>query len=510
MGFSFFKSKNRDKKKTDTPPLPGQRRERSSNPQVSIKLAEHFLRENKRDLAVDEYLNAAQAFLDKRQSQLAMAVYRNIITIDPERYGIYETLADLYRMSGFPGDGASVLLALAYQYQKAGHNTEVKRVLDAVLEFAPDNQILKRKVEAFFKADHLSGAAAPKPAPAGRMSAAAPSLKTDAALKQAPAVSPDIFAPPSVRTPAVTPETTALKPDAPVKQAPVPASDIFAPPSVRTPEGTSAPALKPDEPVKQAPVPASDIFAPPSVHTPEGTSAPALKPDEPVKQAPVPASDIFASGRPPAPVRTAASASVLKPDEAADRPFDLKAALADDLPVPPAETAAEAGFDLRSALEADFSTPADEAEQQIMADAAAESFFDLQSALEADPSLGFDYDSSADDFPGSDDGSLFSVLNVVKDIAVQDPRQDTPLFHFNLGIAYMQCADYEQAVDELLSALYGIPDKIGCYVRLAECSLNLQRRELACGFLREALDYPDIRPEQAQAVRQRLDEISAA
>ena len=73
----------------------------------------------------------------------------------------------------------------------------------------------------------------------------------------------------------------------------------------------------------------------------------------------------------------------------------------------------------------------------------------------------------------------------------------------------MQCGDYEQAVDELLSALYGIPDKIGCYVRLAECSLKLQRRELACGFLREALDSPDISPEQVLKVRRRLDELSA-
>ncbi|MBM4312035.1 MAG: hypothetical protein FJ119_13965, partial [Deltaproteobacteria bacterium] len=212
MGFSFFKSKNREKKKPVSVPMPGQRGERSSNPQVSIKLAEHFLREKKRDLAVDEYLNAAQAFLDKRQSQLAMAVYRNIITIDPERYGIYETLADLYRMSGFPGDGASVLLALAYQYQKAGHITEVKRVLDTVLEFAPDNQVLKRKVEAFFKADRRAGAAVPGAPAAGR--ASAPAQKPDADAEQAPVACPDIFAPPSVRASANAPEP-APEPQAP-------------------------------------------------------------------------------------------------------------------------------------------------------------------------------------------------------------------------------------------------------------------------------------------------------
>ena len=118
MVFPFFKSKDRNKQKTDPLLAAGLKGERSSNPQVSIKLAEHFLRENKRELAVEEYLHAAQAFLEKRQTQLAMAVYRNIITIDPDRYSVYETLADLYLKTGFPGDGASVLLALAHFIRK--------------------------------------------------------------------------------------------------------------------------------------------------------------------------------------------------------------------------------------------------------------------------------------------------------------------------------------------------------------------------------------------------------
>jgi hypothetical protein len=71
----------------------------------------------------------------------------------------------------------------------------------------------------------------------------------------------------------------------------------------------------------------------------------------------------------------------------------------------------------------------------------------------------------------------------------------------------MQCGEYEQAVDELLNALYGVPDRIGCYVRLAECSLHLHRRELASGFLREALACPGISPEKAENIQKRLDAI---
>ena len=491
MGFSFFKPKNRGKQKLSPEVAAGLNGERSSNPQVSIKLAEHFLREGKRELGVDEYLNAAELFLEKRQTQLAMAVYRNIITIDPERYSVYETLADLYLKGGFPGDGASVLLALAYQYKTAGCDSEVKRVLDSVLEFAPNNPVLKRKVQTFLAAEGKSGTAAPAKAPEPGPQAAAqkPSAPAPAETSVFKPVSPA-----AEKAPEPGPAAAAQKPSAPAEpEAPgEPARSFFDLQSALTtavsPEQKSVLA-QPKEPDHR-----------PEVSTPP--TAPA-EPDEP---------------------------------DAKTRPFfDLQSALATDVasgqksaPAHPNEPATKPDVSVQSskfARESDISarqsvapvSPVEAAAKPVVAaglesepDATAQSFFDLQAALATDASLGFDYDASLENMANTDqEGSPFSVLNVVKDIALHDPRQDTPLFHFNLGIAYMQCGDYEQAVDELLNALYGIPDKIGCYVRLAECSLKLQRRELACGFLREALDEADIDQDQAGDVRKRLEEISA-
>lgn len=466
MGFSFFRSKKREQKKADSAPNAAALRERSSNPQVSIKLAEHFLRENKRDLAVDEYLNAAQAFLDKRQSQLAMAVYRNIITIAPERYGVYETLADLYLMSGFPGDGASVLLALAYQYKTAGRDSEVKRVLDSVLEVAPDNPVLKRKVEAFFAAEGMPGAPASAKEPAG-----------------APA------APKSAE-----PEKQACAPEA---QLPGSGTGPTVPKAAFVEQKTAAPVNEPARAHGTSPAEPEPAAPEPRLFD-AGAGPEALKVDaaEHKSETTVPGQDISAAQK---------HASVPEPAQAAQSPSGEERA--GNLEAP-ATSDEESFFDLRSALAED---EPDEESRSFDTDAAARSFFDLQSALADDASLRFDHEPEDDELlAGGQESSLFSVLNVVRDIALQDPKQDTPQFHFNLGVAYMKCADYEQAVDELLSALYGIADKVGCYVRLAECSLKLQRRELACGFLREALDCPDIGPEQARAVRKRLDEIAAA
>jgi len=471
MGFSFFKSKNREKQKVNPEIAAGLNGERSSNPQVSIKLAEHFLRENKRELAVNEYMNAAQSFLEKRQAQLAMAVYRNIITIDPERYSVYETLADLYLKSGFPGDCASELLALAYQYKTAGCDSEVKRVLDSVLEFAPDNPVLKRKVEAFFAAEGGSDAGSQKPAASS--SRQAPVSK--AAAVPSPQESED------KPEPVVKTQAASLQVQEPALQ-PVP--DAPAKESVSRPEAEAKKPSKPDttdQPFfdlksalvmdaasEQPKEPASepDVFAKPA--------APA-KPDAALGQEGIPAEPL---SEPEIFAQPAASA---KPDAAPGQEGIPAEPLSDpEISAKPAEP-----------------------------DATARSFFDLQSALAMDASLGFNYDSSSENLLNAEqEGSLFSVLNVVKNIAEQDPRQDTPLFHFNLGIAYMECGDYEQAVDEFLSALYGTSDKIECYVRLAECSLKLQRRELACGFLREALDHPDISSEQDHSARKLLDEIS--
>jgi len=475
MGFSFFKSKSSEKQKVDPEIVAGLNGERSSNPQVSIKLAEHFLRENKRELAVDEYLNAAQSFLEKRQMQLAMAVYRNIITIDPERYSVYETLADLYLKSGFPGDCASVLLALAYQYKTAGCDSEVKRVLDSVLEVAPNNPVLKRKVQAFFAAEGCSEAPA-KPAAA--------SVQTSVPV-QPPELAPasEVFA----------------QSAAPVKPAAAPVQTSVP---VQPPEPAPAPEISAQSDVPEEPI------------EPDATGQPlfdlqaALATDAAPVQASVPVQPSEPSPEPEIFAQSDVPEEPIEPDATGQPLFDLQSALATDaapvqtsVPVEPPEPSPEPEV---------FAQPSASAKPEAF-DATARSFFDLQSALATDASLGFDYDSTSEGLLDSNqEGSLFSVLNVVKDIAEQDPRQDTPLFHFNLGTAYMECGDYEQAVDEFLSALYGTSDKIGCYVCLAECSLKLQRRELACGFLREALDNPDISPEQDRNVRKLLDEISAS
>jgi tetratricopeptide (TPR) repeat protein len=258
-----------------------------------------------------------------------------------------------------------------------------------------------------------------------------------------------------------------------VPKPPTPAqADLVASKPVAAPAEQQEPVRKPDMPAPKPPSPVqADIVASRPVVAPAQQQEPVRRPDTPAPKPPSSAqADIFASK----PV--AASAGQHEPDATARSFFDLQSALTD----------------------------------QQEPDATTRSFFDLQSALATDASLGFDYDSSSEHLSSGDqEGSPFSVLNVVKNIALQDPKQDTPQFHLNLGIAYMQCCDYEQAVDEFLSALYGIPDKIGCYVRLAECSLKLQRRELACGFLREALDCPEITPEQVRNVRKRLDELSA-
>jgi len=506
MGFSFFKSKSSGKKKVDPEIVAGLKGERSSNPQISIKLAEHFLRENKRELAVDEYLNAAQCFLEKRQTQLAMAVYRNIITIDPERYSVYETLADLYFKSGFPGDCASVLLALAYQYKTAGYDSEVRRVLDSVLEVAPNNPVLKHKVQAFLAAEGRSGAPTEPDATPVQMRVPAQSLESKPL--------PEVSAQPSV---SAKPDAAPVQKSVPAQPPePAPEPEILAQPEAHkeqaAPDATSQPlfdlqsALATDAAVEQ-----KSVSAQPSEtdSEPESLAQPVVPPQSP-------GLEIFAQPDVPE------DSSEL--DAKGQSPFDLQAALATDaapdqksVPAQPREpefepeVAAQEPVAPEPSPDPGLLTQSNVSKVPGELDATARSFFDLQSALATDASLGFDYDSTSESLLNSDqESSLFSVLNVVKDIAEQDPRQDTPLFHFNLGTAYMQCGDYEQAVDEFLSALYGTSDKIGCYVHLAECSLKLQRRELACGFLREALDNPDISPEQERNARKFLDEISVS
>jgi len=121
--------------------------------------------------------------------------------------------------------------------------------------------------------------------------------------------------------------------------------------------------------------------------------------------------------------------------------------------------------------------------------------FDLASALAEDEAVTFSISTitSDEDVSGSPGtGAPEEVFTELKTLIAEAPDQNSPQFHFSLGLAYERCRQYAQAVEEFKAALPGCDDKIACSVSLAHCLAALKRFDHARDVLTDALRLPSI------------------
>lgn len=157
MKFSFFKKKSPEK--AFDLRLKKLQKEAEDNPadiRVHIKIAELYLEAKKKKEAIETYLFAAKEYQKKRLPQIAVAIYKNVISLDPDQYDVYLELADLQIKNDFIGDGVSLLEKLATHYYQKGMKFEATQVLDRIARVDPDNEFFQKKVANFYREKDLS------------------------------------------------------------------------------------------------------------------------------------------------------------------------------------------------------------------------------------------------------------------------------------------------------------------------------------------------------------------
>jgi tetratricopeptide (TPR) repeat protein len=125
-----------------------------SNPQdirIHIKIAELYLEHNRKELAIDEYLQAAHAYRQKGFKDLVTSIYKHVLTVDPGQVGVADKLVDYYLQQGLTGDAVSVLENLAKYYHGQGKKYEAAQILKRITDTDPDNRYIRLKVAKFYK-----------------------------------------------------------------------------------------------------------------------------------------------------------------------------------------------------------------------------------------------------------------------------------------------------------------------------------------------------------------------
>jgi len=122
----------------------------------------------------------------------------------------------------------------------------------------------------------------------------------------------------------------------------------------------------------------------------------------------------------------------------------------------------------------------------------SEGFFDLQSALSDDDDVEFTFSENGDQPSDAEELRPDEVFKQLLTIMETHPDQDTPAFHYNLGLAYQRCSQIELAIHEFSTAFDGLPQKSECCKRLIDCYLQIRHFERAQHVVETALALRDI------------------
>jgi tetratricopeptide (TPR) repeat protein len=116
---------------------------------VHLRIAEVLMKLGKKGKAIEEYMWAAEGYEENNLSQIAAAIYKQILQIDPGQINVYQRLVDLHLKEGFLGDAIAAYENLAFYYYSKSMKDEALATLNKMVVLDPHNMYVKKKIERF-------------------------------------------------------------------------------------------------------------------------------------------------------------------------------------------------------------------------------------------------------------------------------------------------------------------------------------------------------------------------
>lgn len=148
--FSFLKKKKSGEKTLDE--YLQLAKNEPDNIGIHMKLADLYLKQGKKEEAVKEYLYSAESYSKEELYQLAMSIYKTVLSLDPSLVNVYLTLAELYQKLGFMGDAAAAYEQLAQHLLTTGKLFELRNIIERIINLDPSNRFIREKANKFFAA----------------------------------------------------------------------------------------------------------------------------------------------------------------------------------------------------------------------------------------------------------------------------------------------------------------------------------------------------------------------
>lgn len=117
---------------------------------IQQKLGELYARNGDSAQAIDCFQKVAEGYTADGFLLKAIAVYKQIIKINPDRIDINFILAQLHQQLGLLGDAMAQYQAIVTHYEAAGNITACLETLHKIVELDPDNTVMRIKLAELY------------------------------------------------------------------------------------------------------------------------------------------------------------------------------------------------------------------------------------------------------------------------------------------------------------------------------------------------------------------------
>jgi tetratricopeptide (TPR) repeat protein len=111
-----------------------------------LKIGDLYLKKGDRGAAEEEYSKVAESYTSDGFNLQAIAVYKQLLKIDPSLYDIYTKLADLYKRQGLIADALAQYRIVISNYEKNGKIGEAIDALKKMASLDPENFSIRAKL----------------------------------------------------------------------------------------------------------------------------------------------------------------------------------------------------------------------------------------------------------------------------------------------------------------------------------------------------------------------------
>ncbi len=124
-----------------------------------LEVGDAYRRWGQNEEAIAQYGKVAQQYRQDGFDARAVAVFKQILNLDPKNYGAYVSLSELYQRMGLDAEAVAALQTAADGYHKEGRKTEALELLRQMAALDPTNTTSRLKVAELLRQEGMEAEA---------------------------------------------------------------------------------------------------------------------------------------------------------------------------------------------------------------------------------------------------------------------------------------------------------------------------------------------------------------